>query len=186
MSTSANPSGRPDDEGRDDGTPDELEPTDAVPEDADGVADEVSTDQDVTGDDSDNSTEAVDADDASTDGVTAGEAVPAGSRQRRAARSTRRSDDVERPATRPRGRSGAPAVTGRPAARGTQTRRGPIAVVVLFVRQVIAELRKVVTPTRNELGTYIAVVLVFVVAVMAYVGLLDFAFGRLVLWAFGG
>jgi preprotein translocase subunit SecE len=58
--------------------------------------------------------------------------------------------------------------------------------IALFIRQVIAELRKVVTPTRNELGTYIAVVLVFVVAVMAYVGLLDFAFGRLVLWAFGG
>jgi preprotein translocase subunit SecE len=56
---------------------------------------------------------------------------------------------------------------------------------VLFLRQVVAELRKVVRPTRDELIAYTSVVLVFVIAVMIYVGLLDFAFGRLVLWAFG-
>jgi preprotein translocase SecE subunit len=48
------------------------------------------------------------------------------------------------------------------------------------------ELRKVVRPTRNELITYTSVVLVFVLAVMLYVSLLDFGLGRLVLWAFGG
>ena len=58
--------------------------------------------------------------------------------------------------------------------------------VRLFVRQVVAELRKVVRPTRNELVTYTTVVLVFVLAVMLYVSLLDFGFGRLVLWVFGG
>ena len=58
--------------------------------------------------------------------------------------------------------------------------------VRLFVRQIIAELRKVVRPTRNELITYTSVVLVFVLAVMAYVSVLDFGLGRLVLWAFGG
>ena len=58
-------------------------------------------------------------------------------------------------------------------------RRGGIR---LFVRQVVAELRKVVRPTRNELVTYTSVVLVFVLAVMTYVSLLDFGFGRLVLW----
>ncbi|WP_336920701.1 preprotein translocase subunit SecE [Aquipuribacter sp. SD81] len=57
---------------------------------------------------------------------------------------------------------------------------------VLFLRQVVAELRKVVRPTRDELVAYTSVVLVFVVAIMIYVGVLDFAFGRLVLWAFGG
>ena len=56
----------------------------------------------------------------------------------------------------------------------------------LFVRQVVAELRKVVRPTRNELVTYTSVVLVFVLAVMLYVSVLDFGFGRLVLWVFGG
>jgi preprotein translocase subunit SecE len=58
--------------------------------------------------------------------------------------------------------------------------------VRLFVRQVVSELKKVVRPTRNELITYTTVVLVFVLAVMTFVFGLDFAFGKLVLWAFGG
>jgi preprotein translocase subunit SecE len=58
--------------------------------------------------------------------------------------------------------------------------------VRLFLRQVVAELKKVVRPTRNELITYTSVVLVFVLAVMTYVSILDFGFGKLVLWAFGG
>jgi preprotein translocase subunit SecE len=58
--------------------------------------------------------------------------------------------------------------------------------VRLFLRQVVAELKKVVRPTRNELLTYTSVVLVFVIAVMTYVSILDFGFGKLVLWAFGG
>jgi len=58
--------------------------------------------------------------------------------------------------------------------------------VRLFLRQVVAELKKVVRPTRNELITYTSVVLVFVLAVMTYVSILDVLFGKLVLWAFGG
>jgi preprotein translocase subunit SecE len=65
----------------------------------------------------------------------------------------------------------------------TKSRRGGPG---LFLRQVVAELRKVVRPTRNELITYTSVVLVFVLVVMAYVSLLDLGFGKLVLWAFGG
>jgi preprotein translocase subunit SecE len=57
---------------------------------------------------------------------------------------------------------------------------------LLYLRQVIAELRKVVRPTRTELITYTTVVLVFVLVVMLYVSVLDFGFGKLVLWAFGG
>jgi preprotein translocase subunit SecE len=56
----------------------------------------------------------------------------------------------------------------------------------LFLRQVVAELKKVVRPTRNELLTYTSVVLVFVLAVMSFVFMLDYGFGRLVFWAFGG
>lgn len=63
--------------------------------------------------------------------------------------------------------------------------RGFFGRIALFVRQVVAELKKVVRPTRQELFTYIGVVIVFVLVVMAYVGVLDLAFGRLVLWAFG-
>ncbi|MBT0767831.1 preprotein translocase subunit SecE [Kineosporia sp. J2-2] len=65
----------------------------------------------------------------------------------------------------------------------TKKRRGG---PLLFLRQVVAELRKVVRPTRTELITYTSVVLVFVLAVMLYVSALDFGFGKFVLWAFGG
>ena len=49
-----------------------------------------------------------------------------------------------------------------------------------FYRQVVAELRKVVWPTRQQLVTYFWVVLVFVVVVMAFVSLLDLGFGKAV------
>ncbi|GAA3337032.1 preprotein translocase subunit SecE [Curtobacterium pusillum] len=64
-------------------------------------------------------------------------------------------------------------------------RRGPFAAVVLFIRQVIGELRKVVTPTRKELFSYTGVVLVFVVVMMVLVSILDFAFGLGVGYVFG-
>ncbi len=54
----------------------------------------------------------------------------------------------------------------------------------LFLRQVVAELKKVVRPTRNELLTYTWVVLIFVIAVMAFVSAIDFGMGKLVLWVF--
>ena len=71
-------------------------------------------------------------------------------------------------------------------ARAERTaRRSPFARIALFVRQVIAELKKVVTPTRRELFGFTAVVLVFVVIMMAIVGVLDFAFSALVVFVFG-
>ena len=54
-----------------------------------------------------------------------------------------------------------------------------------FYRQVVAELRKVIWPTRRELITYTTVVVFFVAALTVYVSILDGAFGRLVLWVFG-
>ena len=55
-----------------------------------------------------------------------------------------------------------------------------------FYRQVVAELRKVVWPTQQQLITYFFVVLVFVVVVMTFVATLDLAFFRLVYWVFTG
>ena len=49
-----------------------------------------------------------------------------------------------------------------------------------FLRQVVAELRKVVWPTQQQLITYFWVVLVFVIVVMTLVSLLDLAFGKAV------
>jgi preprotein translocase subunit SecE len=55
-----------------------------------------------------------------------------------------------------------------------------------FLRQVVAELRKVVWPTQQQLITYFFVVLVFVVVLMALVTVLDLAFGKLVFEVFAG
>lgn len=63
-------------------------------------------------------------------------------------------------------------------------RGGFFARIVLFCRQVVAELKKVVWPTRDELWTYFAVVIVFVVALMIIIGLLDFGFSTLSEWVF--
>ncbi len=58
--------------------------------------------------------------------------------------------------------------------------------LALFFRQVVAELRKVVWPTRSQLITYTTVVLVFVIGMMAIVGVMDLLFSLLVLRVFGG
>ncbi|MFT4299744.1 MAG: preprotein translocase subunit SecE [Aeromicrobium sp.] len=54
-----------------------------------------------------------------------------------------------------------------------------------FLRQVIAELRKVVWPTRPQVANYFVVVLVFVLVMMAIVAGLDFGFGKAMFKIFG-
>jgi preprotein translocase subunit SecE len=55
-----------------------------------------------------------------------------------------------------------------------------------FYRQVVAELRKVVWPTQEQLITYFLVVMVFVLVMISIVSALDLAFGKLVFWVFSG
>jgi len=62
---------------------------------------------------------------------------------------------------------------------------GLFARVGLFYRQVTNELTKVVWPTRNQLTTYTAVVLVFVTFIIAVVSLLDLVLTKIVFWVFG-
>jgi len=57
--------------------------------------------------------------------------------------------------------------------------------VATYNRQVVAELRKVIWPTRNELVTYTIVSIVFVTAMVALVSLYDFVFTKSVLAIFG-
>jgi len=58
--------------------------------------------------------------------------------------------------------------------------------IALFVRQVVSELRRVVTPTREELIRYVWIVLAFVAVMMALVFLLDISFGWVATKVFGG
>ena len=70
-------------------------------------------------------------------------------------------------------------------AKETVAKPGLIARLVRFVRQVIAELKKVVRPTRQELLTYASVVVVFVLIVMGFIWVVDFLIGKVVLALFG-
>ncbi len=63
--------------------------------------------------------------------------------------------------------------------------RGLFGRLMLFIRQVFAELGKVVTPTRRELVRFTITVLVFVVIMMLIVTGLDFVFGSGAVWVFG-
>ena len=71
-----------------------------------------------------------------------------------------------------------PARPGRPAKKDRTT-------PVVFVRQVVAELRKVIWPTRHELVTYTTVALVFILVMVAIVTSLDYGFTKLIIAVFG-
>ena len=77
---------------------------------------------------------------------------------------------------------------GRPE-RVRERRGNPVSrllrAIAVYYRQVVAELRKVIWPTRRELLTYTSVVLVFVVFMVAVVSLFDFLFSQGVLAVFG-
>jgi len=63
--------------------------------------------------------------------------------------------------------------------------RGFFGRIALFVRQVISELRRVVTPTREELVRLIGVVLGFVAIVMLLTFAFDFVSGWFAGFVFG-
>ena len=74
---------------------------------------------------------------------------------------------------------GEAATTGK--RKSVRKRTSPL----LFYRQVVAELRKVIWPTRNELVTYTTVSMVFVLIVLGIVFGLDNGFSWVVLKLFG-
>jgi preprotein translocase subunit SecE len=68
----------------------------------------------------------------------------------------------------------------------SEERVGIIGRLFRFFREVVAELRKVIWPTRKELLTYATVVIVFVTIMLTIVASLDAAFAWTVLKVFGG
>jgi preprotein translocase subunit SecE len=122
-------------------------------------------------------------------GRAAGELEDAGVTEEREARG----DGRERPSSAAdrRGRRSGPAPTGdagtgRAAVREARPERVSLfGRLARFLREVVAELRKVIWPTRNQLVTYTIVVLIFVSFMVALVWLLDFVFAQGVLYLFG-
>jgi preprotein translocase subunit SecE len=73
----------------------------------------------------------------------------------------------------------------KPRRGGKRGKKGPLGRLALFYRQIVAELRKVVWPSRNDLITYTTVVIVFVVVVIGLVSVIDWGFSKLVSYVFG-
>ena len=104
------------------------------------------------------------------------------------------------PETKDKARRGAKAkakaesVTKAPDAKGRPTRSrdeskaarpGLIARMFRFLREVVAELRKVIWPTRKQMITYTSVVLVFLAVMTALIWVMDIMLIKGVTWLFG-
>ncbi|OBG67757.1 MULTISPECIES: preprotein translocase subunit SecE [unclassified Mycobacterium] len=61
----------------------------------------------------------------------------------------------------------------------------PFVFVFNYLKQVVAEMRKVIWPNRKQMLTYTSVVLAFLAFMVALVGLADFGLTKLVLLVFG-
>src|SRR6202000_1351297 len=61
----------------------------------------------------------------------------------------------------------------------------PFVYVFNYLKQVVAELRKVIWPNRKQMGSYTSVVLAFLVFMVTFIGLVDLGLAKLVLWVFG-
>ncbi|MEU2428710.1 MULTISPECIES: preprotein translocase subunit SecE [unclassified Streptomyces] len=68
---------------------------------------------------------------------------------------------------------------------GKRGKKGPFGRLALFYRQIVAELRKVVWPTRSQLTTYTTVVIVFVVIMIGLVTVMDYGLQAAVKYVFG-
>ncbi|MBF6298084.1 preprotein translocase subunit SecE [Nocardia amamiensis] len=102
---------------------------------------------------------------------------------KRSARRTRTSSPAD---------TGAIATLDRPSRKAAKTTDraerksgNPFKRLIKFLREVIAELRKVIWPNRKQMVTYTSVVLVFVIFMVAFISGLDLAFIKGVNWLFG-
>ncbi|MFF2199045.1 preprotein translocase subunit SecE [Streptomyces sp. NPDC058145] len=68
---------------------------------------------------------------------------------------------------------------------GKRAKKGPLKRLAIFYRQIIAELRKVVWPTRNQLTSYTTVVIFFVAIMIALVTVIDYGLNHAAKYVFG-
>jgi preprotein translocase subunit SecE len=97
------------------------------------------------------------------------------------------SDEDDAPVSK--GRRGATATRARTKVDAEELRDdervGIFGRLLRFFREVVAELRKVIWPTRKELITYASVVIVFVTIMLTVVASLDWAFAWVITHVFG-
>ncbi|MEU0069631.1 preprotein translocase subunit SecE [Streptomyces sp. NPDC006332] len=68
---------------------------------------------------------------------------------------------------------------------GKRAKKGPLKRLALFYRQIVAELRKVVWPSRSQLTTYATVVIVFVLVMIGLVTVIDYGLNHAAKYVFG-
>jgi preprotein translocase subunit SecE len=68
---------------------------------------------------------------------------------------------------------------------GKRAKKGPLKRLALFYRQIVAELRKVVWPSRNQLTSYTTVVIIFVAIMIALVTVIDYGLSNAAKYVFG-
>ncbi|MDQ7807694.1 preprotein translocase subunit SecE [Amycolatopsis sp. A133] len=96
---------------------------------------------------------------------------------RPAGKSAARADDKARPAGKPGEKAAADAKGAPTPKRDQKAKKASVfARLVRFIREVWAELRKVIWPNRKQMVTYTIVVLAFVVFMVGLVSVLDLAF----------
>jgi len=108
--------------------------------------------------------------------------------ERKATKADRKSgkkDDSGKDGKRPSRGKPAAGKKGAPAAKKPAVKKKKRTSPALFYRQIVAEMRKVVWPTRGELSTYTGVVIVFVVCIIAIVATMDYGISKAVSAVFG-
>jgi preprotein translocase subunit SecE len=96
-------------------------------------------------------------------------------------------DDDDAPATDAKGGSSKNGDGKKPkkVKQKSDKSRNPIAFVINYLKQVIAELRKVIWPNRKQMISYTTVVLVFLAFMVALIGGVDLGLTKLVTLVFG-
>lgn len=74
---------------------------------------------------------------------------------------------------------------GKSDGKKSAEKKGLFARIIGFFKEVLVELKKVKTPTRQELWQMFWTVTFFVLIVMVFVGLVDLVFGQAMFWIFG-
>jgi preprotein translocase subunit SecE len=106
---------------------------------------------------------------------------PTGKRSRRGTFEGDVTDSVSETASKTTSKNG----SGKKTAKKREPRPNPFVFVWTFLKQVVAELRKVIWPNRKQMISYTTVVLFFLAFMVALIGGVDLGLAKLVGLVFG-
>nr|WP_306471035.1 preprotein translocase subunit SecE [Actinotignum schaalii] len=76
-------------------------------------------------------------------------------------------------------------VAASKSSKGAAEKKGFFARLAQFFHEIFGELKRVQRPSREELGQLFTTVVLFILAVMVFIGIFDLIFGRATVWIFG-